>query len=516
MVKVDRCTFSRPYINGAKLGVFTSCAEVIAVFIWPVFLSFIAFYAALKIAGELGGKPSIIVTFVLALATFRMLLLFSNGSIDHHNAQSALGLLFVMAVVALKPSQKSGLLAAICLTLMTAIGVETQAHVVVGGLAIALLFVFQGKRFNHFVFGFGCTFAAANLVIFFATIAPVNYVRPTCDAFSIAQALPSFVAGLSLGLAAYFLREKWDIKRRLLALSAVGAVSIFAIIPASLGCIANPLGAIDPLVYKFWLVDVAEAEPLITVMKEDLFLALAFTAPACIAVLSALYLFYKSPSHRLAAITIGILCVLSIAISIYQFRGIVFAAHIAVPLLGITSGLLYKWANSVGKNIAHRLLVVCFIAACFNQTWAVATLALSEETYAPVAENIPNEKTCSGPAFIASLNAIPKTTFMAIPNLGPDILIDTPHRVLSGPYHRNIEGIRATILAHIRSSDQSKKIMIDSRATHYVWCPGASATLKYSKENGFAADMQSGKVPNWLSLVTAAPDSSYAIYKINN
>ena len=490
--------------------------ENFAVFTWPVLLSFASLYAALRIAFAAGGMAAAIFTLIIALPSFQILNQFAYGQIDHHNAQIALGLAFAMAVTALKPSIRSGALAGLCLALMSGIGVETQLHVVLGAFAVAMLFLLQTDKFRGFTIGFGAAFAAANISIFAGTIAPVHYLRATCDAFSIAQALPSIVGGAALAFAAYFIGPGSTVRQRVLGLILVAAASVVAALPASLGCLAEPLANIDPLVQKFWLAYIEEAKPLSTVFKEDLYIALAFTMPALIGVVASAFIAVLSPRLRLTALIIGGAVALSLAISLHQFRATTFASFMAVPLLGITAGMVFKWADGQGKNILHRLIMAGFVLICFNHTWAISTLLITE-TEKPVESEQsakPTEKACSGPAFIAALNAIPKTTFMAVSNLGPDILIDTPHHVLAGPYHRNIAGIKASIQAHILPSAQSKAIMIDSGATHYVWCAGANEVDNFARENGFAKDMLAGKVPDWLELVSEAPNKDYAIYKI--
>ena len=499
---------------GQIIGLSQAGAESFALFLWPALLSFVALYASLRIAFALGGLAAAIFTIIIAVPGFQLLNQFANGQIDHHNAQVALGLTFAMAIVALKPNRLSGALAGLCLALMSGIGVETQLHVVLGGFAVAMLFLFKADNARNFIIGFGIAFAAANAVVFAATVAPVHYLRPTCDAFSIAQALPSIAGGAALAVAALMTSTKTSTLQRILALTLVAALSVAAALPASLACLADPLGNIDPLVQKFWLAYVAEAKPLSTVFKEDLYIALAFTMPAFISVVCAALMAILSPRLRLTALIIGGAVTLSLAISIHQFRATTFAAYMAVPLLGIAAAMVFKWADGESKNILHRLLMAGFVLICFNQTWAIATLVLTESNAPKNEIGTKTEEACSGAKFIELLNLLPATTLMTVSNLGPDILIDTKHHVLAGPYHRNIAGIKASIEAHIFPSEQSKAVMINSGAKYYLWCPGANEISHYVIEGGFAADMLAGKVPNWLQPVMADANGDFAIYKI--
>jgi hypothetical protein len=497
-------------------GASTKRAENFAIFMWPVLLSFVTLLAALRIAHAKGGLSAAVFTSIVAVPTFQLLGQFANGQIDHHNAQTALSLTFIAALVAVRPSITSGSICGLCLALMSGIGIETQVHMVLGALAVTLLFLYNSQHYSCLVSGFGLSFALGNLVIFFGTISPADYSHATCDTFSIAQAMPSIIGGLGLSAAAFFSGDDSNFVKRFLLLSIVGMVNIAAAWPTSLPCVGNPLAGIDPLVQKFWLAHIKEAVPFLTVLKDDFSIALAYLMPIVVGLILACYFALKKANLRLTAIIIGGAVLTSLLISLFQFRTIIMGTHMVLPLLGIAAALVFKWADQAGKNLLHRVAMVGFVLGCFGHSWVVADVLIGEplENNTAKEASTKNEKACSGPDFIAMLNAIPATTLMAVSNLGPDILIDTPHRVLAGPYHRNIEGLKASINAHILPPDQARLAMTKSGATHYVWCKGANEVSYLSKENGFAADMLAGKVPAWLEQVSAAPNGDYAVYRI--
>ena len=117
--------------------------------------------------------------------------------------------------------------------------------------------------------------------------------------------------------------------------------------------------------------------------------------------------------------------------------------------------MVFKWADGKGKNIGHRLLMAAFVLACLNHTWAISTFVLTEvATPANSAQQTKDtEQACSGPAFIAALNAIPATTFMAVSNLGPDkgrrhpcpVLCDRPGGAAASAF-RHAQGMGLTVL----------------------------------------------------------------------
>jgi hypothetical protein len=497
------------------MGFARETAENVALYTWPVLVSAVAMFSALRIAHAIGGLAAMIFTLIIAVPTFQLLSQFPTGQIDHHNVQIALSLTFMAAILGQKPSAVSGAIAGLCLALMVGVGAETQVHVVVGAVIVAMLFLFQ-QPFQLFAGSFGFAFALSCGVIFFGTLAPVHYWRATCDAFSIAQALPGAIGGLAFGLACTMAGPNSSLSLRMTLLAGTAAVSAMALWPASLGCLGDPLANLDPLVQKFWLVYIEEAKPLEQVWVEGPSAVFAYLAPAFLGVFVAIAFILKgNPQQRLAAIIIGGMVLPSLALVFHQFRASVLGAHLIVPLLGIAAAVVFRWADGPGKTIAHRLVMAVFVLACVGHGWGIAAFGY-DAIQDPEKANILSVKNeaCDGPELLADLNALPPTTIFAVSNLGSDILLDTNHRVVAGPYHRNVAGIKAVIQAHILSANQTFDIMKSTGSTHYIWCPDAPETDVFVEQGGFAADMKKGEVPNWLLPISKGAKGTYVIYRI--
>ena len=112
-----------------------------------------------------------------------------------------------------------------------------------------------------------------------------------------------------------------------------------------------------------------------------------------------------------------------------------------------------------------------------NFAWSVAAYAasatLGERDAAPAAKSA---TTCERPADYALLAAQPPTTVLAISNLGSPILVGTAHRVLAGPYHRNITGNLLTLDAFMGTAEQAQTVIDDNRIGLVAICRGNAET----------------------------------------
>ena len=77
-----------------------------------------------------------------------------------------------------------------------------------------------------------------------------------------------------------------------------------------------------------------------------------------------------------------------------------------------------------------------------NVVWSASANAIAGAVGAPLSPGGRQRPpaTCDRAADFAALAALPATTVLAISNLGAPILAIRHHRVLAGPYHRNVAG----------------------------------------------------------------------------
>jgi hypothetical protein len=101
-------------------------------------------------------------------------------------------------------------------------------------------------------------------------------------------------------------------------------------------------------------------------------------------------------------------------------------------------------------------------------------------------------------------------------NLGPLYLLSTPHRVLAGPYHRNVDGNLAWINAMTGTPEEARAILQKVKVTILAICPTDSDESGLSAEvpNGFLAQLISGKSFDWLEPVRGTMDKPLKLWRI--
>ena len=111
---------------------------------------------------------------------------------------------------------------------------------------------------------------------------------------------------------------------------------------------------------------------------------------------------------------------------------------------------------------------------------------------------------------------MPPATVLAVSNLGAPILRYTPHRVLAGPYHRNVEGDVAALDALTGTDQEAGEIVRRYGVTLVASCLGNPETteLGHRAPDGLAARLAKGKVPAWLAPVPSTMDKPLKLFRV--
>ena len=121
-----------------------------------------------------------------------------------------------------------------------------------------------------------------------------------------------------------------------------------------------------------------------------------------------------------------------------------------------------------------RIALVWLVS--LNIAWSAAAHAAAAALGARRGAAASPPATCERPADYALLAAQPPTTVLAISNLGSPILVRTAHRVLAGPYHRNIAGNLLTLEAFMGTAEQARTVIDDNRIGLVAVCRGNAET----------------------------------------
>jgi hypothetical protein len=487
--------------------------ETAALVAWPLILMGLAMAFLLRIARTLGGGWATLPILTIGGAALYFIGVFAPATIDHHNVQLMLTL---AAIAALATGQgfASGLVAGAASALMLTVGMETVPYVAVAGLTAAIGFLVGGERDAAKACGFGAGFSALGLAAFVGTVPANAWLVAQCDSYSIPQFTVALVAGAGLALVSSIGLLRQTFARRLLALAVLGVVVATIVILFFPQCLAAPYADLDPRLKKFWLDSIAEAQPLWSIVVHDPASTVSYYVTPVIGLI-VLGLRMRATGLTRAGVIVMAFLATAFAVSIWQVRGGMFSIPLAaIPLAGWVGDWRCRVAAGSGKLTTLKMVLAWIVS--LNLVWAVAASAVAAALESNTSDAKNSKGSCEASADFAALATMPATTVLAISNIGAPILAYTHHRVLAGPYHRNIEGNLAALDALMGSTEEAQAIVRQNHVGLVALCRGnaeTSALVDWAPA-GFLASLAGGNMPGWLEKIPSAADAALDIYRV--
>jgi hypothetical protein len=110
----------------------------------------------------------------------------------------------------------------------------------------------------------------------------------------------------------------------------------------------------------------------------------------------------------------------------------------------------------------------------------------------------------------------PKGMVFTFIDLGPRLIAVTHHDTVGGPYHRNGQQIADVMNAFRGSAEQAHRLIDKYHSDYLLTCPKSSTTTIFMSETpkGFYAQLEQGKVPDWLQPVKLPKNSPYKMWRV--
>jgi len=507
-------------ISFFRLFVAPERGEAIAVTVWPLFLV-LPFMAAValvgrRIGGMVGMHVALIQTAVLIVTSNRYL----PGSIDHDNVQLGLVALIIAMLVDEKYRASSFAIAALASAIAIGIGAETTPFIAVACMAVATLWAWEGKAFSAAAGAFALTLTLAISAAFFVTVPPHYYSMVTCDNLSLGFYGITTVGGLAL-LASSILASDLSRPLRFTVLVGNGAVVFAATVLLAPQCLRSPLADLDPMIVKYWLNSVTEAQSILVLSHTDPTSLGAFYAVGLLAIGVCLFRILRGDRAQLHAVLLALVAV-NWVIALVQVRGAVFSNLTAIPVLTLFVMDLRRVSNANSESVSAGLFYIVGVLISVPAVWAVGgglassniANAFSKTSTASAAED--DESKCSSREALAPLASLPAGVVVAPSNLGTPILRFTDHRVLSGPYHRDQAGMLAEMNIGFANPGDARRFLQAAGATLLVYCridPQTEAFAKLKPE-GLYAELAKGHVPDYLEPLPHADDRNIQFFRV--
>lgn len=464
------------------------------------------------------SASAFVAPFTMSGALVMPLLQFRPGRIDHHGLQLVLvtvaaGFLF-RCLRSRSPGAASG--AGVAAAASLAVGLEMLPFVAACAAILCLAWVLRRETAPALA-AFAATLACALVVLYPVTVPSAEWSVAACDRMSLPHLSAAAVLAAA-GAAAWLAGRRAataGVRQRGAAVAA-GAVATAALLWAAFPhCAGGPYAEVAPEI-RYWLDRVNEARSLARYFHDHPGAAAGQAALPLTALVYAALFAVRPPAGRRDPrhAALFLLASTGAVLLAWQVRNTSYAALAAafalVPLAAAANARIDR---------VRRLLPRVGLRACIPLACVGCVLLPPLVQFSLTNEEPGGEPECDAGAMLSALTdpggfGSARRTVAAPIDLGPFILLHTPHRVLAAPYHRNVAGLAdnrvvfagtgAAALDAIRRRGVDA-VLFCSRYVRATAFPGSAGFLN----ERLAAD----NPPRWL--VPLADEAGISLYRVD-
>lgn len=491
--------FLRPFTGQAS-------AEIVAIAVVPLLgLACAMLLAARLAAHQFGARAGVIAALMVVAAvpaSFRMMPM----RIDHHAWQ------FVLALVALngmavRVPRVGATVAGLALALALAISLESLPLAIVFA-GVCMVRMLRGQR--EWLGAFMASLALASAVLFVLTRG-LSDLADHCDAVSPVQVMVLlWGAGCCALLLPRLAHRPPGLSLVVLGFIGMGAIAVMAArAPQCVG--PDAFSALDPLVKQVWLGAVSEGLP---VWRQGLVLGATMVLLPLLGLIACWRLWRGA--HDQASRDWW--CDMALLLGGATLVGLLVARASAVSCLFATVPAAWQFQGQMAAWKADRLVlrrlarvVLLIVLIVPGAVFGLAGNALLRKPTPP-----PQGALCKLPQFLPALGRVSATTILSGLDLGPAILVTTPHTVIATAHHRASAAMRDLIVAFLGPDSGARAVMARRGATLVVICPKGAETRLYRRlaPDGFMAHLAAGKAPAWLEPLPLASQSGIMAWRV--
>jgi hypothetical protein len=449
-----------------------------------------------QIAVRLAGRNAGVVAVILTFLSPAILMQFRPMRIDHHGWQILMACL-ALATIFWPNRQRGGIVLGIALSIWLHISLEGAPMTAAFFVLLGWRWIFEKAQGRQLLWTI-ISFAIASAALFFGTQRSGIFAATYCDTISPPHIFAIGVAALIMLPSIMKAPKDWRIRISLAATAGTAALAtLLALAPQ---CGSGAFATLDPLVREYWYAHINEGLPV----WHQGFKSAAGLLAAPICGLAAFAWLWKSASadNKINLRIAGFFLLYAITLTMLVFRTVSVTSAYAVPMVAALIVTLFA-AYQKSKNAVHRISLVALMLLLFVPGSLAGTLASavkSEKKIAMAGKSATTKKTCESAASVAALKSLSDAQIVAPFDMGPMILLTTPHRVLASSHHRNETAMHDHIEI-FRSTPETARALITKRGiTHIAVCADEAEMKGYAKTDpkGLWAGLAKGNSPDWL------------------
>ena len=432
--------------------------------------------------------------------------------IDHHGWQIVLALIAVNGMMARSP-RLGGWIAGLAMAAWLAISIEGLPLAALISAILALRWLRGGESTGEsraWLVNLMHGLSAGSIGLFLATRGASDLVNH-CDAIS-----PVHLAMFAWGALVVTVLKAgrpagWTVIG--FALAAGGALAM--LIYAAPRCASGAFVELDPVVRRFWYDNVAEGLPI---WHQPLAEMLQVAVPPIFAILASIKLAAGSRDWlRRWWIDYTILLCGAFAIALLVARaGAVVGALSAVPL----GWQISQWLRSARtqRRISRKVAAMAGLAAALLPATPITFYTLIAPAHAgiPLARGSGAVSSCRLDRAAPLVAKLPRGDLLVPLDIGPSLLLDTPHTVVATGHHRGSRAMREVIDAFTGDAVAARALVARRGIDYVALCPDLNEPAMYYRTapNGFAAQLRDGHAPPWLVPVPMPRGVDFKLWRV--
>lgn len=488
-------------------------AEVIACLSVPPLTLAALFWALYWATWRFLGRPLALVCCLLLATTPMILSQVLPLRIDHHAWQIVMAA-FTLGGMLHPDVRKGGWISGLAMATSLHISGEGLPLAALFGGVMGLRYALRADEWPRFM-GYMVALVGLSVVLLLAVHGETHWLSTYCDSMS-----PVYFTPLAAATAATMMVRQGagdaNFIRRAAALFGGGVAGAVLFVATAGPCITGPFAALDPLVYRFWYLDVMEGQPIWRQGSDMWGILLLPTLLGLVGFTLALR-GETDARRRLDWLSLLLLGAGSLCVAITVLRASGSAQLLAIPGSAWVIARLYRPIPELQRMLA-RVSATVLLCVLSPAGLALAWLAIVQ----PQTEqnNKTDEEKKGGEYDIADVDRlahVPKGVMFAPMDVGTFVLQRTPHSVISTAHHRNVAAMKTLIEGFLAPPDKARLIIGATPADYVLIVPGLGETGGYRKDSphGLTAELIAGRVPAWLHPVTVPGMKTMQLYRID-
>jgi hypothetical protein len=480
-------------------------AELAAIMLWPTFLACLAVLVIGHGANRLMGPAAAIGALVVFLTWGKLGGEFASGRIDHHNVQILCATtVFYLSLV---PGRRwlLGTAAGTVTALALAVGLEMLPFFALLWGMVVLRHAFADPGTGPWLVGFCLAFAVAAPLFLVGQTPMSGWWVNHCDVLA-PPVLTLAAVGIAATLAQVALGRVLRHPLARLALSAaIVAGGLWLAAPLLLPCLAGPYAQASAEVRLIIETQVNEALPASILIQSRPELLFRVIMPPIIITALALGVAWRMQDRIGRPLAIALaqsvaVVLVGLAFALIQIR----AANLMTPAVPLLGGFLVHAFAAIPKESRLRApaaLALVLAVPAVVEAGSRAIAGPPELPPPPVAGDTGPQAPgaislayCRTETALAEIASLPASLVFASLNIGPAILVYTPHATTSAGYHRSAAAYWNGVGA-FQGRKELRDALAASGADHLVICVGAG-------EERVITAMTAAGWPDWLIEVT--------------